>query len=165
MDLRVRNEAKVVALVVGSFVLTLSYGLILSRKDFHILIKDKCCSIYINDVFYVSAPMRDGLYVQDLEMPIYNINAKRVKPISLNPAYLWHCHLGHIDEIRISKLHKDGLLDSFDFESIEVCKSCLFVQMTKAPFTSQGEKASNLLDLIYSYVCGPLNRPVRGGFS
>ena len=108
--------------------------------------------------------MINGLYILDLDMPIYNINAKRMKPNELNPTYLWHCRLGHINENRISKLHKDGLLDSFDFESYETSRSCLLGKMTKAPFTGQGERASDLLGLIHTDVCGPLNISARGGF-
>ncbi|KAK8554259.1 hypothetical protein V6N12_031225 [Hibiscus sabdariffa] len=36
--------------------------------------------------------------------------------------------------------------------------------MTKAPFTGKGERASDLLGLIHSDVCGPMNTQARGGF-
>ena len=128
------------------------------------MLKDKCCSVYLDNILYANAIMINGLYILDLEMPIYNINAKRMKPNELNPTYLWHCRLGHINENRISKLHKDGILDSFNFESYETCRSCLLGKMTKTPFTGQGERASDLLGLIHTDVCGPLNIPARGGF-
>ncbi|CAD6272526.1 unnamed protein product [Miscanthus lutarioriparius] len=44
----------------------------------------------------------------------------------------------HIGKKRIERLHKDGLLDSFHYESIETFESCLLGKMTKAPFV--GEK-------------------------
>ena len=72
--------------------------------------------------------------------------------------------MGHINEKHISKLHKDGLLNPFDFESYEVCESCLLGKMTKAPFTGHNERASDLLGLIHSDVYGPLNVNARGGF-
>ncbi|KAK8554368.1 hypothetical protein V6N12_031332 [Hibiscus sabdariffa] len=71
---------------------------------------------------------------------------------------------GHISERRISKLHKDGLLDPFVFEQIDVCESCLLGKLTKAPFNGKGERASDLLGLIHSDVCGPMNTQARGGF-
>ena len=43
----------------------------------------------------------------------------------LNTTYLWHCHLGHIGHKRMKKLHRDGLLTSFDFESFDTCEACL----------------------------------------
>ncbi|KAK9004412.1 hypothetical protein V6N11_002213 [Hibiscus sabdariffa] len=36
--------------------------------------------------------------------------------------------------------------------------------MTKAPFSGKGEQASELLGLIYSDLCGPMNIQSRGGF-
>ena len=81
-----------------------------------------------------------------------------------NPTYLWHCRLGHIGEKRIEKLHKDGLLDSFDYESIETCESCLLCKKTKAPFVGQSERASELLGLAHTDVCGLMNSTARGGF-
>ena len=185
VDLRVGNGARVAALAVGTYHLTLPTGLIieledcyfvpaisrniisvscLDKKGFSFLIKDNSCSIYLNEMFYGSAQLINGLYILNLDTPIYNINTKRFKSNDLNPTYLWHCRLGHINENRISKLHKDGFLDSFDFESYEVCESCLLGKMTKAPFSRHSERASDLLGLIHTDVCGPISSLARGGF-
>jgi transposase InsO family protein len=185
LDLRVGNGAKVAALAVGTYSLDLPSGLVLELKDcyfvpaisrniisiscldkngFSFVIKDKRCSVYLNEMFYCDAHIFNGLYILDLESSIYNINTKRFKSNDLNPTYLWHCRLGPINEKRISRLHTDGLLDSFDFESYEICESCLLGKMTKAPFTKRSERASDLLGLIHSDVCGPISSLARGGF-
>ena len=52
-------------------------------------------------------------------------------------------------EKHIKKLHENGLLSSFDFESYETCEACLLGKMTKTPFTSFPERASDLLELIH----------------
>jgi hypothetical protein len=36
--------------------------------------------------------------------------------------------------------------------------------MTKAPFTSQSERANDLLGLVHTDVCGPMSSVDRGGF-
>nr|AAX96621.1 retrotransposon protein, putative, Ty1-copia sub-class [Oryza sativa Japonica Group]ABA92973.1 retrotransposon protein, putative, Ty1-copia subclass [Oryza sativa Japonica Group] len=95
---------------------------------------------------------------------VYNINAKRQRPNDLNPTFIWHCRLGHINEKRMEKLHRDGLLHSFDFESFETCESCLLGKMTKAPFTGQNERASELLGLVHTHVCGSMSSTAKGGF-
>ena len=77
---------------------------------------------------------------------------------------MWHCRLGHISEKRMKKLHNDGLLTSFDFESYETCEACLLSKMTKAPFTGHSERASDLLGLVHTDVCGPMSSIARGGF-
>ena len=100
MDLRVGNGAKVAALAVGTYTLSLPSGLDLCLEDcyfvpsltkniisiscldkigFEIIIKNNCCSFYLNNVFYGSAQLNNGLYVLDQMNPIYNINTKRSK--------------------------------------------------------------------------------------
>ncbi|KAK8600564.1 hypothetical protein V6N12_050417 [Hibiscus sabdariffa] len=185
VGLRVGNGARVVALAVGTYVLSLPSGLVLNLENcyfvpsltkniisvscldkigFEIIIKNNCCSFYLNNLFYGSAQLINGLYILNQENEIYNINTKRSKTNDSNQTYLWHCRLGHISERRISKLHKDGLLDPFVFEQIDVCESCLLGKMTKAPFSGKGERASDLLGLILSDVCGPMNTQAKGGF-
>ena len=83
----------------------------------------------------------------------------------MNPTYLWHCRLGHINENRIKKLHSSGILESFDYESYDKCESCLLGKMTKSPFTGSSERASDLLGIIHTDVCGPMSTSARGGFS
>ena len=96
---------------------------------------------------------------------IYNIDTKRIKINESNPTYLWHSRLGHINEKCLEKLHKDGLLSSFDFESYDACESCLLGKMTKASFTGHSVRASDLLGIIHSDVCGPMSTQARGGYS
>ena len=119
----------------------------------------------MNGMYYGRCPIVNGLYVLNLEEnEINNVNAKRVRKHDSNPTYLWHCRLGHIGKKRIERLHKDGLLDSFDYESIETYESCLLGKMTKAPFVGQSERASELLGLVHTDVCGPMNSTARGSF-
>jgi hypothetical protein len=55
--------------------------------------------------------------------------------------------------------YKHGLLSSFN-----TCESCLFEKMTKAFVTGQSERASDLMTLVYTDVCGPMSYVSRGGF-
>jgi hypothetical protein len=84
---------------------------------YEIIIKNMSCSIYYNDIFYAQCPLVNGLYVLDLEDKfICNINMKRARLNNLNLTFIWDCHIGHLNEKRIERLHKDGLLSSLDFE-------------------------------------------------
>jgi hypothetical protein len=143
----------------------ISFSCLEEVDGYEIIIKNKCCSIYYNDIFYAQCPLVNGLYVLDLEDNcVCNINIKRAQLNDLNPTFIWHCRLGHINEKRIERPHKDGLLSSFDFKSFDMCKSCLLRKMTKSPFTSQSERASDLLGLVHTDVCGTMNSIARGGF-
>ena len=75
--------------------------------------------------------------------------------------YLWHCRLGHISIKRMKKLHSDGLLESLDYESLGTCEPCLIGKMTKRPFSETMERATNLLEIIHTDVCGPMNIETR----
>ena len=57
-----------------------------------------------------------------------------------------------------------GLIHSFGLESFETCEACLLGKMTKAPFAGHSERASDLLGLIHTNVCGPISSISRGGY-
>jgi hypothetical protein len=123
------------------------------------------CVISKDNMFVACASIVNGLFVLNLDdSPICNISAKRSRPNDLSPTYIWHCRLGHISEKCMNKLHNDGLLTSFDFESYETCEACLLGKMTKMPFLGFIERASDLLELIHTNVCGPMSTAARGGY-
>ncbi|XP_078165506.1 uncharacterized protein LOC144560202 [Carex rostrata] len=99
-----------------------------------------------------------GASTSDLDIPVYNIQTKRLKSNDLNSTPLWHCRLGHISEKRIKKLHKEGLLYSFDLESLETCEAYLLGKMTKTPFTGINERANDLLGYALETIAFTLNR-------
>ena len=91
-------------------------------------------------------------------------DAKRCKVDNDSATYLWHCHLGHIGVKCMKKLHADGLLESLDYESFDTCEPCLMGKMTKTPFSGTTERATDLLEIIHTDVCGPMNIEARGRY-
>ena len=79
---------------------------------------------------------------------------------NVSEVYLWHCRLGHINKNRINRLAQEGILEVGDCESLPTCESCLLGKMTKSPFTGKGERASELLGLVHSDVCGSMSTVV-----
>ena len=111
-------------------------------------------------MFYVHAPEQNGLLVLNLECDIChisNIEAKILKPCGEEHMTMWHCRLGHIGIKRMERLHKDGLLESLDFGSLDTCEPCLMGKMTRTPFNGIMERADDLLGIIHTDVCGPMN--------
>ena len=100
----------------------------------------------------------------DMECSVQQIDNKKAKYAD-DSTLLWHSRLGHINKKRIKRLHDHGLLGSFSYEELETCKACLMGKMTKSPFSNKGQRASSLLDLIHSDVCGPFSKHARGGYS
>ncbi|GJU24178.1 retrotransposon protein, putative, ty1-copia subclass [Tanacetum coccineum] len=128
-------------------------------------------SVSKNIVFYFNVIPSNGIYEIDMHdlVPnvnsIYNVSTKRAKH-NLDSTYLWHCRLGHISKKRIEKLQQEGLLKSTDDESFDQCVPCLSGKMTRKLFPHRPERATDLLGIIHTNVCGPLrhvSRQDRGG--
>ena len=64
----------------------------------------------------------------------------------------------------MKKLHSDKLLESLDYESLGTCELCLMGKMTKTPFSRTMERATELLEIIHTDVCGPMNIEACGGY-
>jgi hypothetical protein len=82
----------------------------LLRDGYHFESVTNGCSISKDGVFYVHAPVCDGLYILDLFTHINSVDVKRCKHSDDNATYIWHCGLGHVGMKRMKKLHNDGLL-------------------------------------------------------
>ena len=182
-NLRVGNGARVVALAIGTYILKLPSRLILSLEDcyyvpaltknivsisslnkkrFPLTFSNNGCSIMLNDVFYAYGTLCNGIYILDMSNPIVISHDNKIsKQYNVKPSYLWHFHLGHINERGMAKLHKSV---NFDYESYDTCESCLIDKMTKLSFKGKGEHASGPLDLIHTNACGPMSKHAKGGF-
>ena len=121
----------------------------------------------MNDVFYVHALDHNGLFILDLncnDSHINSVDSKRCRFIDDNSTYMWHCRLGHIGIKRMKELHKDGLLESLDFDSIDRCEPCLMGKMTRSLFNGRVERADDLLGIIHTDVCGLMRVSTRNGY-
>jgi hypothetical protein len=102
---------------------------------------------YVNDLHNTTCSGMLGHHI-DLDFNgshINSVDAKRCKLNDDNTMYMWHCCLGHISVKRMKELHKDGLLESLDFDSLNRCEPCLMGKMNKTPFTCFVERVTNLL--------------------
>ena len=64
----------------------------------------------------------------------------------------------------MKKLHTDGILESLDYESLDACELCLLGKMTKTPFSRTMVRATDLLEIIHTDVCGPMSVEAHGGY-
>nr|GEX92123.1 hypothetical protein [Tanacetum cinerariifolium] len=125
-------------------------------------------SVSKNNVLYFNAIPSNGIYEIDMSnlVPkvnsIHNVSNKRVKH-NLDSTYPWHCRLAHISKKRIEELQQDRLLESTDDESFNQCVSCLSGKMTRKSFPHCPKRATDVLGLIHTDVCGPLRHVSRQG--
>ena len=119
----------------------------------------------MNKTFNGHTPNENSLLDLDRsDTHIHNIESKRCRVDNDSATYLWHCRLGHIGVKRMKKLHSDGLLESLDYESLGTFEPRLMGKMTKTSFSETMEQASELLEIIHTDVCGPMNIEARGGY-
>src|SRR5918994_1469939 len=131
----------------------------------HLSKRINCCSVYMNKTLYGHTPNENSsLDLDRSDTHNHNIETKRCKVNNDSATYLWHCRLGHIGVKSMKKIHADGLLESLDYESVDACEPCLMGKMTKTPFSGTMERATNLLEIIRTDVCGPMSVEARGGY-
>ena len=127
-----------------------------------LIIKDKCCSIYLGSKFAATAPLVNGLYLIDVSSYNLQMNATLKKSKQdVNEAYLWCFRLGHIGDGRLQKLHNDAYLGEFDYESFETYESYIMGKLFKSLFSGIGERVKGILELIHSDVCSLMHVHTR----
>ena len=138
------------------------HGYCIILKDNVVIKKNKAfiCFGNIVDGLYILTPNKHELYNSELDNDYHVKSLKRKFP-STNDAYLWHLCLNHINPNKIQRLIKDGLLEPLDFNGFPVCESCLEGKMTKRPFNAKGRRAQELLQLVYTDVCGPMSTQAK----
>ena len=72
--------------------------------------------------------------------------------------------LGHINLNRINRLVKDRILENLVLEPMSVCESFIKGKMAKRLFPPKGNRSSELLELVHTDVCGPINIRAHGGY-
>ena len=77
-------------------------------------------------------------------------------------ALLWHYRLGPIKKNRITRMVRDRLLPNIGKVEYPTCEPFLNEKMVKKPFPKR-TRHSELLDLIHTDICGPLNVHTRMG--
>ena len=112
---------------------------------------------------YVITPIGSNKHGMELNNSVVIVPSKRNEPSS-NPTRLWYMRLGHINLNRINRLVKDGILDNLVLEPMFICESCIEGKMTKRPFPPKGNGSNELLELVHTDVCGPINIRANGGY-
>ncbi|KAM1999944.1 hypothetical protein ACFX16_007308 [Malus domestica] len=191
MVVRVGNGTKISAKAIGTYMLNLPSGEVLELKnclyfpsciknlisiskllrDGHSVLFDKMsCTLYLNGRIISHGNMIEGLFHLETNSGTHCIESgntskpKRARE-EVNQEKMWHLKLGHVNLDKIRKMSKDGYIRPLGNDRMGTCECCLKGKMTKSPFTGKGERATEILGLIHTDVCGPMSTTSRGGFS
>ena len=76
---------------------------------------------------------------------------------------LWHQQLGHVSKDTLKNMFCKGVIEGLHLEKdckIKLCESCIAGKQTREKFPKDGgTRATELLEIVHSDVCGPM--PVR----
>uniref|UniRef100_A0A2N9EW40 Integrase catalytic domain-containing protein n=1 Tax=Fagus sylvatica TaxID=28930 RepID=A0A2N9EW40_FAGSY len=76
---------------------------------------------------------------------------------------LWHRRLAHMSEKGLQILAKKSLIPFAKGMPLNSCDYCLFGKQHRVSFRRSSTRKSNVLDLVYSDVCGPIEVESLGG--
>ncbi|GKA56506.1 retrotransposon protein, putative, ty1-copia subclass [Tanacetum coccineum] len=146
--LHMGNGAQAVVEAIGTFDLVLPSGLVLK----------------LNNCYFAPSIVRGVVSFSCLlDLGFKHTVASNGISVSLNGVFYFSAISvnAHIGKTRMQKLQREGLLESINEESFDKCESCISGKMTKKPFNSNIERATDLLGLIHTDVCGPLRHVSR----
>ncbi|KAM1524601.1 hypothetical protein ACFX10_009184 [Malus domestica] len=128
------------------------------------------CTLYLNGRIISHGNMIEGLFHLETNSGMHCIASRNTsKPKrareEVNQERMWHLKLGHVNLEKIHKMSKDGYIHPLGNDRMGTCECCLKGKMTKSPFTGKRERATEILGLIHTDVCGPMSTTSRGGFS
>lgn len=77
----------------------------------------------------------------------------------------WHYRYGHLNVASLRQLSDENLVHGMKlkFPNEINCAVCLKSKCTTKPFTHSQNRASNLLEIIHTDICGPVNKDSIGG--
>lgn len=88
-----------------------------------------------------------------------------ISDIDKQDAYVWHQRMGHLNFPDLEKLN-DCTEGAVFRKQVDVpCLTCLEGKQTRLPFNHEGTRATQLLELVHSDLCGPMETTSLGGAS
>lgn len=132
----------------------------LIRKGNKVSFSDSSCSIYNkNNELVATALLENGVYKVNLQ------NQEHLAA-SVVSGVTWHRRLGHINKDYLNQMKTAVQGMSFD-EKVNIgkssCATCCEGKQCRLPFKSTSQRSSDLLDIVHTDICGPMENVSIGG--
>lgn len=124
---------------------------------------------FTDDSCHIYNKKRELVATASLINGVYKLNLKECLVAAVTTSDLtWHRRLGHLnsDSLRKTKNAVEGM--SYDENSIiskSTCKTCCEGKQCRLPFTSSDTRSTELLNVVHSDLCGPMEATSLGGAS
>ncbi|KAJ8715602.1 hypothetical protein PYW07_010084 [Mythimna separata] len=117
------------------------------------------CQIYQNNKLILTALHRNNMYLLNnvSEAPAL------LSTVDERDVNLWHQRMGHLNFTDLQKITESAKGVELLKKGNQICTTCLEGKMSRQPFKNTGTRASKLLQLIHSDLCGPMETSSIGG--
>lgn len=131
----------------------------LIKKGNRVTFRDCGCDIYnAKGILVATAKLVNGVY--KLNTPVHLSAAVVVS------SEMWHRRLGHVNSNYLNKMQDavEGIsIDQKADISKNSCVTCCEGKQSRLPFPSRGNRSTQLLDIVHTDVCGPMECAALGG--
>lgn len=130
----------------------------LTNRGLEVNFKDNVCHIMKDGRIVAQASDSNGLYGLKVAPKVLMTTEGN----GTDCIHAWHNRLGHRDPNAIRLL--EGNLNITTCSQSLVCESCIQAKMTRKPVPKKSDsRSTNVLDLIHTDVCGPMQTTTPGG--
>ncbi|GKV07537.1 hypothetical protein SLEP1_g19297 [Rubroshorea leprosula] len=133
------------------------------EKGYEILIKDGVCQIHDSKLGLIAKVKMMGNRLFPLYLQTTNLSclSARLK----DTTWLWHCRFGHLYFGGLKALQQKKMVNGLPhFDSpLEICGICVVSKQHRDSFPKDRSwRAKQVLDLVHSDLCGPINPTSNG---
>ncbi|KAI3735559.1 hypothetical protein L6452_15065 [Arctium lappa] len=155
---------------VPSLTKNLISGSILIKKGFKVVFESNKFVITKGGVYVGKGYLDEGLFklsiVTDIDAANVNNNKAGTSTATsvymVDPSYLWHSRLGHVNFRSLQKMIKLDMLPKCSIDKLSKCEICIKAKYTNHSHKSV-EKSNEVLRLIHTDLCDFKATPSRGG--
>jgi len=135
----------------------------LVNKGLEVHFKGKQCNIIKDGKTVASAEENKGLF----QMKTLESVQKVTQVYKAECIHVWHNRMGHRDPQAIKNLEKQDRASGINIKSCQyskVCECCIETKMIRKSFPKKSDsKTTEVLDLVHTDVCGPMQTTTPGG--
>jgi hypothetical protein len=129
---------------------------------------DNMCTISQNNKAVIkSAAVNNNYAITDLNKYKQTNDVMAAYSSKASSLYDWHLRLGHASADTIKKAVNSGLIKGVKLADQEMptqCKACISGKQHRQPITGTMDRATGLLQIVHSDVCGPMKTPTAEGY-
>lgn len=108
-----------------------------------------------------TASLHNNLF--KLDRPAKCFQMSTVDKINKSGDILWHRRLGHLSVENMKRLKHISKDVNFSTINFDLCEICVKGKQTRVSFKHTGTRATKLLQIVHSDVCGPMNVKLLSG--